>query len=61
MNTYSNEKNRESNDRALSRVLVTTDERALKKDIANNILRILSIEPSAETAFYKLTVKNLKK
>ena len=56
MNTYSNEKGG-SDDRASSRVSATTGERALEKEMANNILRILPIGPSAETASHELAVK----
>ncbi|CAF9939968.1 hypothetical protein IMSHALPRED_001701 [Imshaugia aleurites] len=60
MNTYDNEKGGGSDDRASSRVPATTGERALEKDLANDILRILPIGPSAETAFHELAVKKRK-
>ena len=60
MNTYNNEKGGGSDDRASSRVPATTGERALEKDLANDILRIVPIGPSAETAFYELAVKKRK-
>ncbi len=60
MNTYNNEKGGGSDDRASSRVPATTGERALEKDLANDILRIVPIGPSAETAFHELAVKKRK-